>query len=73
MAAYETIHALQGDTLDELLWRETGRGSGLVEAVLDANPGLAGIGPILPDGHAVLLPIAANTAAPPAAIVQLWD
>ena len=38
------VHAHQGDTLDALLWRHTGRTAALVEATLLANPGLADLG-----------------------------
>lgn len=35
------VAALQGETLDALCWRHYGSTAGTVEAVLDANPGLA--------------------------------
>jgi phage tail protein X len=51
-----TVHAQQGDTLDALCWRVYGRTTGVVEAVLAANPGLADHGPVLPHGTPVRLP-----------------
>ena len=51
-----TVHARQGDTLDLLLHRHTGRTAGTTEATLAANPGLAGRGPILPMGTLIELP-----------------
>ena len=69
------VHAHQGDTLDALLWRHAGRTAALVEQTLDANPGLADHGAVLPHGTAVDIPDAA-LAAPAAAdlpLIQLWD
>lgn len=66
-----TVHAAQGDTLDALCWRHYGRTAGVVEQVLDANPGLAALGPILPHGTAVQLPDI--TTQQQRQTVQLWD
>jgi phage tail protein X len=47
----------QGASLDLLLWRAHGRkGQSLVEAALVANPGLAALGPTIPQGTAILIP-----------------
>lgn len=64
------VRAQQGDTVDSLCWRHHGS-SAAVEATLEANPGLAALGPVLPIGTAVTLP-----DEPPAAqndLLQLWD
>ena len=45
-----------GDELDWVCWRHYGRASGVVEAVLEANPGLSGYGERLPAGLTVNLP-----------------
>lgn len=46
-----------GLMLDLLLWRKFGRrGQALLEQALEANPGLAELGPILPFGRVVTLP-----------------
>lgn len=66
------IRAHQGDTLDTLCWRHLGSVEP-VETVLELNPGLAALGPILPEGTAVNLPEATQAAAPSAPIIQLWD
>lgn len=69
------VYAHQGDTLDALLWRNTGRTAALLEATLDANPGLADLGVVLPHGTAVEIPEAA-LASPPVAdqpLIQLWN
>lgn len=66
------VRARQGDTVDQLCWRHYGRTGGVTEQVLQANPGLADLGPVLPQGHLVELP---DQPAPMAArqLVQLWD
>lgn len=66
-----TVRAAQGDTLDLICWRHYGRTAGVVEQVLDANPGLARLGPILPHGTLVQLPEIATQ--PQRQTVQLWD
>lgn len=71
----ETI-IVKGDdtTLDLLLWRRfRSYRPGLVERVLDANPGLADLGPILPVGTAVAVPLDAPELHPPKRpVVRLW-
>lgn len=65
------VRAHQGDTVDSLCWRHYGATRGLNELVLEANPGLAALGAILPIGYEVELP-----PMPPAAtqqITYLWD
>jgi phage tail protein X len=62
-----------GMALDRLVFETTGR-EDLVPAVLDANPGLAAIGPILPAGTVVKIPVAPiETVAPTPATVTLWS
>ncbi len=65
------VTALQGDSVDSLCWRHLGS-SDAVEAVLDANPGLAALGPILPMGTVITLPDATTTAKQ-RPLIQLWD
>ncbi len=67
-----TVYAQQHDTVDALCWRVYGRTAGVTEAVLNANPGLADLGAVLPHGTAVILP----DIAPQAQVLQmvnLWD
>lgn len=64
--------AQQGETLDELVWRMIGIGSPAVELVLDANRGLAALGPRLPEGTLVHFP-AIDAAPVQLDQVQLWD
>ncbi|MGY4638155.1 tail protein X [Pseudomonas sp. TE24901] len=66
------IRTNQGDTVDALCWRFYGRTAGVTEAVLEANPGLADHGPILPQGLVVNMP-EAQTSAPQRQMVQLWN
>lgn len=62
----------QNDTVDALCWRHYGRTAGVVEAVLNANPGLADQGPVLPAGLLVTLPDQ-QAAAPERQTVSLWE
>lgn len=66
------IRTNQDDTVDALCWRFYGRTAGVTEAVLEANPGLADHGPILPQGLVVNMP-EAQTSAPQRQMVQLWN
>lgn len=46
-----------GDVLDEIVWRHYGdQSDGRLEAVLAANPGIAGLGAVLSAGQIVVLP-----------------
>jgi len=65
------VIAHQGDTVDALCWRHYGRTAGVVEAVLEANPRLADLGPVLPHGQRVTLP--EQAPQPQTQTVQLWD
>lgn len=66
------VIAAQGNTVDSLCWQYYGRTAGVTEAVLDANPGLADLGPIIPHGTAVILPDAAPQLEQ-RQVVNLWD
>lgn len=68
MAKYRTI---EGQTLDQIAWSYYGDVLGSVEAILEANPGLASHGPTLPGGLVIELP---NYNPPkPNKGVRLWD
>lgn len=69
----DTLRANQGDTVDLLIWRERSLGPESVPAVLEANPGLADFGPVLPIGTIVLVPAIAATASTAVLLIQLWD
>lgn len=65
------VYAMQGDTLDAICARYYGRTEGVVEAVLQSNPGLSELGVILPHGTAIELP--ETDSAPKTETVNLWD
>ncbi|KWC22761.1 phage tail protein [Burkholderia ubonensis] len=66
------VRTLQGDTVDSLCWRHYGRTDGTVEAVLEANAGLADLGVVLPVGTPVHLP-PLTTVASTKPLLQLFD
>jgi phage tail protein X len=68
----KTVRSLQGDTVDAICWRYYGRTAGTVEAVLEANTGLADLGAILPMGTHINLPDVPATRENHR-VVQLWD
>ncbi|MCQ2035168.1 tail protein X [Stutzerimonas kunmingensis] len=67
-----SLRAQQGDTVDAICWRHYGRTAGVVEQVLDANPGLADLGPVIPHGTLIHLPEQA-VRAEQRQVVNLWD
>lgn len=66
------VTAQQGDTVDAICWRYYGRTDGTVEAVLEANEGLADYGVVVPPGTLVDLPdlMTVQTTKP---LLQLFD
>lgn len=62
----------QGETVDLACLAFYGRTEKVVEAVLQANRGLAGLGPILPLGTRITMPEmpSISTAKP---LISLWD
>ncbi|MBO9725153.1 MAG: tail protein X [Novosphingobium sp.] len=76
MAAAQRLRSKQGDTLDQLLWREASLGPGDLTRVLDANPGLADRGKVLPLGTVVIVPATATKTASANRVlplIQLWS
>jgi phage tail protein X len=69
----DKLRSLQGDTLDALVWRERSLGPADLPAVLELNPGLAALGPILPLGTTVTVPEIVTPTTPTLPLVQLWD
>lgn len=65
-----TVRTRQHEMLDALAWRKLGATVGVVEAALQANPGLAKLGPHLPMGQPVRL---VKTTPAPRETVNLWD
>lgn len=68
----DPITSLQGDMVDAICRRTYGDESGYAEAVLEANPGLAALGAVLPMGTVVVLPEIEDTISE-TAVVTLWD
>ncbi len=66
-----TVTTVDGDTVDRLALAAYGRTAGTTEAVLDANPHLPSLGPVLARGVVVVLPELTLPAA--AGEVLLWD
>ena len=65
------VKTLGGEMLDAIVFAHYGARPGALEAVLKANPLLAGPGPSLPGGRSIILP-----ALPPLQAetgIKLWD
>lgn len=72
MAQARTLTAQQGDTLDQLIWRDAGLGADDLGRILAANTDIADHGEILPIGTTVTIPaIASEPRLRP--LIQLWD
>lgn len=68
-----TYRTRQGDVLDAICLAYYGRTDGrIVEQVLDANPGLAALGPVYAAGVLITLPAAAAPEARQTG-VRLWE
>lgn len=70
-AAAVAYRAAAGDALDAIAWRQYGRESAVLD-VLRANPGIAGLPPVLPAATLVGLPRAAAPSTAARQVVQLW-
>ncbi|MCF9034722.1 tail protein X [Acinetobacter nectaris] len=68
----KTVKSIQNDTIDSICWRYYGRSSGVVEMVLQANPQLAELDPILPIATDVVLPDI-STPQKTETTINLWD
>ncbi|MEP9319946.1 tail protein X [Pseudomonas sp. LABIM340] len=70
MATTTIYRSSNGDVLDQLCYQRYGHLKGCVEAVLDANPGLADERQPLRAGVLIRMP---ELAAPDNPQVRLWD
>lgn len=61
----------QFDEVDHICWRYYGRTQQAVEAVMIANPGLADMMPILPEGLVINLPEIPTPEA--GTTIRIWD
>ena len=64
--------AMQNDTVELICYRYFGYTVGVTEQVLELNPGLAALGPILPMGTKVIMPDIAEQQEQTNTI-NLWD
>lgn len=62
----------QGQTVDLVCLDYYGRTASLTELVLEANPGLAALGPVLPLGTVLTLPFV-ETKPKARELVKLWE
>lgn len=68
-----TYLSKQNDILDDVVFRFYGDTDGrIVERVLEANPGLADHGPVLPAGIEIELP-ERDPSPPVQTLTRLWD
>ncbi|MGI2025574.1 tail protein X [Shewanella glacialipiscicola] len=72
MGSLQTVRSIEGDTVDKICYRYFGATGNHTEQVLDTNPHLAAIGPVLPNGTVVILPVQV-TAPTQSNFIQLWD
>lgn len=75
MTTFET-YIVQGDglTVDTIIWqRYRRRTPKLVEQTLDLNPGLADLGPMIPSGTRIRIPVLPPPTAREISVVRLWD
>lgn len=62
----------QGETVDLACLAHYGRTRTVTELVLDANPGLAALGVVLPSGTVINMPVV-ETKPTAREIVKLWE
>ena len=62
----------QGETVDAACFTHYGRSARVVEAVLAANPGLAGLGATLPLGTQIHMPDLPSVSAE-RRLISLWE
>lgn len=67
----QTYITRQFDELDDICWRYYGRTQQTVEAVMIANPNLADLLPILPEGLTISLPDLPQPET--TETLRLWD
>ncbi len=70
----QQYRAAEGETVDQICRHYYGYSSGAIEAVYNANPGLAEHGPFLPAGIVITLPVlTARQERKTGKKVELWD
>jgi len=67
------VVAGEGLTASLLIWRRFGKPMpGTLERLYELNPGLAALGPFLPVGRSITVPIPPPAASPTVTPVRLW-
>ena len=61
----------EGDMLDYICWKHYGEASGMVEQVLEKNPGLAAKGPIYQENELIILPLITKPVVKN--VINIWD
>jgi phage tail protein X len=69
-AIFKRVITRDGDVLDALIWRHYGRGD-VLAAVLEANPSLAQLPPVLTAGLVIELPELPLPVEAP--VIRLWS
>ena len=72
MATSVVYTSQQGDTVDLICWKHYGHTKDVTEQVLDVNPGLAALGPVLPLGTKLNMPVVERVTETPR-VLKLWD
>ncbi|MHA1570504.1 MAG: tail protein X [Alphaproteobacteria bacterium] len=67
----DTITTTDGDMIDLIAWNHYGFHEGTVEAILEANPDLAGQPPVLAGGVEIVLPVIDKSSVE--TTVKLYD
>lgn len=68
---FETYRTGEGEMVDEIAFKRFGTSRGVTERILDANPGLAALGEVLPIGTILKIPV--PEIADRATVPRLWD
>lgn len=71
MQQFETYTTSDGDTVDLIAFNRFGTSTGTTEAIYAANLYLADLGPVLPAGVQIQIPV--PLAQPVATSQRLWD
>ncbi|WP_063378724.1 tail protein X [Pseudoalteromonas luteoviolacea] len=68
----QKIYTVQGETVDSVCHKHYGNTAGITEQVIEANPHITFLPPVLPTNTLLMLP---TTTKPTATkkLIQLWD
>ncbi len=72
MSGLQAVRSIEGDSVDKLCFRYLGATADITEQVIEVNPHLADLGPILPNDTLVLL-LVQQVAPVQTNMIQLWD